>query len=75
MLAVKKDAKGNITTDSTLQYKQESVPYSVWAAKNIVRTNHDPKASRRTIQRNLVHDASHITAQNAAELAPNILKA
>lgn len=73
--AVKKDAKGNITTDSTLQYKQESVPYSVWAAKNIVRTNHDPKASRRTIQRNLVHDTSHITAQNAAELAANILKA
>jgi len=73
--AVKKDAKGNITTDSTLQYEQKPVPYSVWAAKSIVRTNHDPKASRRTIQRNLVHDASHITAQNAAELAANILKA
>lgn len=73
--AVKKDAKGNITTDSTLQYTPVPVPYSVWAAKNIVRTNHDPKASRRTIQRNLVHDTSHITAQNAAELAANILKA
>jgi hypothetical protein len=73
--SVKKNDAGNITTESRLQYTKETVPYSVWAAKNIVRTNHDPKAARRTIQRNLVHDASHITAQNAAELAANILKA
>jgi hypothetical protein len=73
--SVKKNDAGNITTESTLQYTKETVPYSVWAAKNIVRTNHDPKAARRTIQRNLVHDTSHITAQNAAELAANILKA
>ena len=73
--AVKKDAKGNITTGSTLQYTPVPVPYSVWAAKNIVRTNHDPKAARRTIQRNLVHDTSFISAENAASLAADILKA
>jgi len=73
--SVKKNDAGNITTESTLQYTKETVPYSVWAAKNIVRTNHDPKAARRTIQRNLVHDTSFISAENAASLAADILKA
>ena len=51
-----KDSNGNITTDSTLDYKLNKFGYARWVQQTAARTNFNPKSKRRFVQKNAEYD-------------------
>lgn len=61
-----KDASGNITVNSTLDYKLNNFGYARWVQQTAARTNFSPNSKRRFVQKNAEYDVQKVYTESQA---------